>query len=378
MRLTGVVLMMVSIVLNAAPAAAADAASALPLTARGVPGFVPKGWVVVSGAQVAADIDGDGRADLAFLLQNPDMDRLLVVALNTGSGYRRIAAGSGPVVMPDHQPSLTFAKGVLTLEQVTDGPTPIMAAHRFRYEAAAGRMRLIGEDIESYTRPLRRDTHKTSTNWLTGERVVEIGVEKGGTIAETRSFKSRVPVRTLYLEDVTDPHEVLSEAMKPHWKSAAPAAAAAPAAEVQCDIAAEVIDKDPKGLNVRAGPDTKHPVIAVIPAGQSAVVGVSAARGPWMRVKWVGDGNEDKDFSKRTAWVYGPLLGFELWARHPQKTVPMRAAPDEKAPVLANLPIDREAVLTGCQGRWAKARYEGREGWFAPEHRCANPFTVCN
>lgn len=361
-----------------AATAAADAVPGMPLAAGNAAGFAPKGWKPVPGAQVVADIDGDGRADLAFLLGDPDGERVLVVALGTGAGYRRIAAGSGPVLMPVPQPSLSFARGVLVLEQVTDGPTPFIAVHRFRYEAAAGRMRLIGEDIESYTRPLRRDTHKVSTNWLTGERLVQIGVEKDGTISATRTFKSRVAARTIYLEDVTDPPDALSEAMKLHREAAASASAPARQAEAQCDIAAEVIDKDPGGLNVRGGPGARHPVIAVIPAGQSAVVGISAASGPWMRVKWVGDGNEDRDFSKRDAWVYGPLLGFDLWARHPAKTVPMRSGPDEKSPVLANLPINREAVLTGCQGRWARARYEGREGWFAPEHRCANPFTECN
>ena len=150
-----------------------------------------------------------------------------------------------------------------------------------------------------------------------------------------------------------------------------------PQEPVRCEIDAEIIDKDPKGLNIRSGPSSKHPVVGNLDIG-STVVSVSAAVGQWMRVKSAGDENGTKDFSKSEAWVFGPLLGFDVWARHPAKTAPLRAAPDPKSAVLATVPVDKSAVLTGCQGRWAKARVDGKEGWLAPEHRCANPFTTCN
>ena len=154
--------------------------------------------------------------------------------------------------------------------------------------------------------------------------------------------------------------------------------AAAQETEVGCRVAAEVADKDPKGLNIRGGPGAKFPVVAVISAMAGVVVEISGSSGAWMRVKSTADGNEEKDFSRQQAWVYGPLLSFDLWARHPAKSVPMRAAPDAQAPVLATLPVDKVAAVTGCKGQWIKARVEGKEGWFAPEHRCANPFTECN
>jgi hypothetical protein len=200
----------------AAISVAAGLPAGLPASAGDAAGFAPRGWKPVAGARVAADLDGDGRADLAFLLEHPDAGRLLVVALGAEKGYRRIAAGAGPLLERVPQPRLRAAKNVLVLEQLTDGPNATQALHRFRYDAASGRMRLIGEDIESYTRPLREDTHKVSTNWLTGERIVEIGVEKGGQIAATRAWKSRVPVRTLYLEDTPAPELALSEAVRPY------------------------------------------------------------------------------------------------------------------------------------------------------------------
>jgi SH3-like domain-containing protein len=152
---------------------------------------------------------------------------------------------------------------------------------------------------------------------------------------------------------------------------------AAQEAEVACEIAAEVADRDPKGLNVRAGPGAKHAVIANLPTTHGVVVEVRGASGPWLRIVSAADGRSETDYGKRAAWVYGPLLSFDAWSRGKVRAVPMRSEAEAGAKVVAEVPVGRPVALTGCRGRWAKGRYEGREGWIAPEHRCANPFTEC-
>lgn len=100
-----------SVVLCVASASAYASDVQLPQRASSAEGFVPAGWRL--HAQASGDLDGDGRADLALVIQNTDPanihhntnglgapswdenPRVLIVALADGNGFRRVAQASG-------------------------------------------------------------------------------------------------------------------------------------------------------------------------------------------------------------------------------------------------------------------------------------------
>ena len=197
----------IALVLAAAPAAIVAAPTDIPSRADAPPRFLPEGWRLET--QLEADFDKDGKVDIAMIVRN-DEERYLLVAVGEGKGLRRIGLGSlDPYPLGDA--SLSAKKGVLVIEDLTGGTTAIASTYRYRYEAATGRMQLIGDDVELYSRTNNHGGIKVSTNRLTGTRLTQSATmdEPKGERRFSKEKASKVPMGKLYLETAPAPEDTV-------------------------------------------------------------------------------------------------------------------------------------------------------------------------
>ncbi len=183
-------------------------APAIPMQAATAEGFVPTGWKVLQ--QAVGDLDGDGRADLALVVQNDRQPealsgfsedgeqgrkfwpRVLVVALaeTSGSGYRQLMANSA--FIPAHQfrslddvlegESMAISKGVLSMSfhQFASMGTWSMGNTDYKFRYRDGAMMLIG--MERYTiHRASLEYSQTSINFLTHRASVAAGNDNEDT-----------------------------------------------------------------------------------------------------------------------------------------------------------------------------------------------------
>lgn len=178
----------------------------------------------------------------------------------------------------------------------------------------------------------------------------------------------------------------------------APAMAAATIderADTVCKLQAWSNDKDPKGTNIRAAPNTSAPIVGKLPGPRedeevSAEVDVIGSRAGWFlisaaRMPEVGDKPARPLFSGR-GWVSGRLLVFSTEARQ------LRVTPQETAPVVAELTgTDAKGESWGfeqvkfspalaCSGAFVEFDAElpdGRRAHGWADRICANQLTTC-
>jgi hypothetical protein len=158
--------------------------------------------------------------------------------------------------------------------------------------------------------------------------------------------------------------------------SVAAPAIADPPDTVDCMMRAVSTDKDPKGLNVRAGPGTDYPVIGRVPPPiivedkeYPAQVQITGSKDGWFRIKRAAQQHYDETWTtafKGKGWVFGGLLGilglYELR---------LHSEPSMSAPVVAeffhngpngewggpdSIKVDR---LNSCRGYWVE--FEGTQ-----------------
>lgn len=161
---------------------------------------------------------------------------------------------------------------------------------------------------------------------------------------------------------------------------------------VACDISAWSTDRDPNGLNVRAGPGADHPVIATLPppkavegAGSdefAAEVRITESQDGWFRIDtaiWGGPSIGDDDpLFEGEGWVSGSLLGLAVEGRF------LRGGPSRDAPAVADFLGDGGDYvvmhrLHACEGYWVEgeATFRGKtfRGW--SDDVCASQLTTC-
>jgi SH3-like domain-containing protein len=157
-------------------------------------------------------------------------------------------------------------------------------------------------------------------------------------------------------------------------------ASAAGAAERACDVDINVMDQDPKGMNVRATPN-------------GAVTGALRARGQWIQLHVVAQDGEWMRFDNAVlyddkfadgegpikpdhGWAHVSKLGVESFAANAE----IRLAPDQASRVLANAGANPDAqprpVVLACTGEWLQVRWKGVTGW--TRDACANQNTTCS
>lgn len=162
-----------------------------------------------------ADVNGDGIRDVIAVGSDGD-NRLLVVL---ASSVKKSAVSYRPLGQMAMDPSpvgsarLAADNGILVVEDLTGGTSAIASLYRFRYDAAAKRMRLIGDDVELYSRTWAHGGIKISTNRLTGRQIrTELKLAGRG---ESAAYMPQKPVtatiarKPLYMEQAPNPAKTL-------------------------------------------------------------------------------------------------------------------------------------------------------------------------
>lgn len=204
--------------------------AAMPAIAQHVPvplvsgeeiqGQIPEGGSLET--RVDGDLNGDGEIDTAFTWRSEegiDEERGLKVLM----AYRtEVDLGHDPIgeLMLDPFPqgagSLSIRKGVLILEDLTGGTTATQSTRRYRYDAKQGKMRLIGIDVQRYSRTNSHGTVKLSWNLLDGKQIVQRGEPNtSGRGDEALIYgKPEQGVHTsspIWMEDSPDPDTLIDE-----------------------------------------------------------------------------------------------------------------------------------------------------------------------
>lgn len=207
-----------------AAAAAQDApafdASRVPAEGAGERVFVPGGWK--SDGRAEGDLDGDGRADLVLRLvpegydasgvvAAPEAQALLVLLSGNNGRLRRAGLATKLLVptVPQYSADLKIKNGVLVVNQ-NFGMTEVTdLTHRFRYDAASGRLLLIGKDTFSYHRPQGPDwpAVRISENYLTGVRLTSTERWRGENQLKPAEKRQQIKRARTFLEDVDEEAE---------------------------------------------------------------------------------------------------------------------------------------------------------------------------
>lgn len=168
--------------------------------------------------RVDGDLNGDGETDTAFIENGNDSRRLhVLLAYRTETDLGHDPAGSHDLESSALGPAqLSVARGVLVVKDLTGGTSAIEATYRYRWDAAAKKMRLIGLDASSYSRTFQHDTHEISWNLLTGDFVSRsMKLKPEGSKGDEAYFdpverKRKRPSRPLYLDSTPDPDALIS------------------------------------------------------------------------------------------------------------------------------------------------------------------------
>lgn len=161
--------------------------------------------------QLTADLNADGREDLAYIARKEDNRELRVVT----SYFSEVEVGENPpqvltldpYPLGDGQLSVKDSgKGkVLVFEELTGGTTALSSTYRFRWDAKLAAMQLIGLDATLYSRTFAHDGVEASWNLLTGDLVTRTlklnkgpGDEAYKPVGEKKTKRLLPPIR---LED---------------------------------------------------------------------------------------------------------------------------------------------------------------------------------
>ena len=142
-----------------------------------------------------------------------------------------------------------------------------------------------------------------------------------------------------------------------------------------CQISAYVIDKDPKGLNVRSGPGERYKIVGNLPTNTvGVIVNLNASQGDWVQLTKAD--SPEKTVFQGTGWVYTQLLGTSTRG-YGSEGVSVYPSASTESSAIGRIPPQRSVKLLSCDQSWALVEYEGLQGWIAPDAQCPNPLTTC-
>jgi hypothetical protein len=255
--------------------------------------------------------------------------------------------------------------------------------------------------------PADADDPKTPGSAFDRGQVLVVLLRRSGEAVEAMSAS----VRPREPSDVGAPQDNMSaDHMKQFEdinRALADKAAALPAGTVPCDLGAYSIDRDPKGLNMRAEPSVKAPVLGTLPPpfkvrGSDAdgptdgwrteftIVGfkdgwflIEGARPPGKEYEregrplkypkvyagrgWVASSKVGANFANGATRVGGLFQAPQVDARW------TRVADRHGNEIGSDSSPDR---ILACSGLWALVEKSGVRGWW--RHLCSNQVTNCS
>lgn len=196
-------------------------AELLPAKAPRPTAFIPTGWMLEK--QLSGDLNGDSRPDpVLMLVERPSAtapearrERALVVLLAEPTGQFRRVAASGTALYctgcfqsdrgTGGAPELSISKGVLSVRHISGAQQTTDLTQRYRYEAKADRVQLVGESQLLSSR-LKLDTTVRRLDYLTGQEQIEHitadPADPSGARQVVTRKEGKVPTKPRYLEDV--------------------------------------------------------------------------------------------------------------------------------------------------------------------------------
>lgn len=201
--------LLLSLLAATLPALAGERPAPPSMSASQIAPYLPDGAALE--VRLDADVTGDGLADAIFIGASEDARVLKVMAAYAGevdNGYEPLA-GAALAPYPLGPASLRVVKGVLLVEDLTGGTTAVRSLYRYRFDAKARRLRLIGDDVTLYSRTDAHDRIAVSTNRLTGLRVTtRATVGKDGYIDQP-ARRQTLATAPVWMEDAPMPETTL-------------------------------------------------------------------------------------------------------------------------------------------------------------------------
>lgn len=166
--------------------------SALPRTAAAIEKFVPAGWTIE--ARISGDLNGDGMPDAALELiekpeanvekyDQPSRERVLLILFKNRDGKFERAATAKTLLqctgcggafygVVEAPANIEIARGILIIKQDSGSREVTETTYKFRYNAGAKKLALIGYDVSERDRATGAMTNE-STNYVTGVKITE-------------------------------------------------------------------------------------------------------------------------------------------------------------------------------------------------------------
>lgn len=197
----------------------------LPSEAGTTKEFVPKGWKLEGDeAEATGDLNKDGLPDKVLRLvedlplegkdgvYNNRYRALVILFAQPGGGFKRTAVATKLLgcslcagVLGDPEGGniqVEIKNGVLNVNQLSGSREAEDLTQRFRYDDAAGRFLLIGEDKNEYDRAEGGGT-SVSTNYLTGVQITKkTKATRNGNESVISSTSRNVRATRRFIEDV--------------------------------------------------------------------------------------------------------------------------------------------------------------------------------
>ena len=144
-----------------------------------------------------------------------------------------------------------------------------------------------------------------------------------------------------------------------------------------CNGEAFVVDKDPKGLNVRDKPTTKgSTVLGQLPTQVSVNVKIIRSENGWFQISEASDIDGNSNMPQ-SGWVSGKLLGIGVRNYGPKSDYFLHKDPDTNSAVVID-PGEGNGTLVDCEGQWLKVKMGRKVGWLSPEGQCPSDVTNCS